>query len=321
MSVKVGMLVRNTVTGLGSQTREIYEQLQPDHTVVVDAGQWAQTPPRDWFPDEPVIEWTRDRRLPGALDLLDRCDVVYSAESFYDPTLSRELDQRGIATVLHVNPELHDPNHSSHWSSTYWTPTRWLPTFTPPGTVVVPMPCPTHRYDEPYVEAPPRIVHPAARAMADRHGTQLVERISRTFADHGWLIDIVGPGYREVHEYWERDPGATLMVLPRRYGGLSLPVLEAFAAGVPVIMPAIPPNEEWPIIPVNAKRGMDLQMKAGIMPVFDTAQSRLLQTITTWMSNPERLANQRKVVYEWARFHSWQKMKPLWEQHLTRALK
>ena len=320
--MRIGLIARDTVTGLGTQTREVYENLRPDVTVVVNLGKYAQTPPRlDWYGDDVIrLDWERDRTVPGALDAFDTCDVVYSAESFYDPTLSRDLAQRGIRTVLHVNPELYDPDHGSHWATTYWTPTRWQPKLTPPGTKVVPVPAPVHRYGEPYVESPPRIVHPTARAMADRHGTQAVHRIADRLADHGWIVDFVGPGAREVDEYWERDPGASMMLLPRRYGGLSLPALEAFAAGVPVVMPTIPPNEDWPIIPVKAKRGNDLQMKPGRMPVYDVAQSSLLTTVVHWMGDTAKLEKQRRVVYEWAREHSWENLEPVWRNELTLAL-
>lgn len=316
----LGILARDTVTGLGSQSLEVHHNLTPDVTVVVNLGPHAQTPSRrDWYPDRVDVEWQRDRTLPGAYEALKDCDVVWSAESFYDPNLSQRLDRAGVATVLHVNPELYDPKHSSHWASTYWTPTRWLPNLWPPGTEVVPMPCPTHRYSEPWVESPPRIVHPTARAMADRHGTQDVKTVAPRFHDHGWIVDAVGPGARQVTHYWERDPGATLMVLPRRYGGLSLPVLEAFSAGVPVVMSAIPPNLDWPVVGVKAKRGNDLKMKSGIMPVYNVAPSRLTETVVNLMVDTSRLSQQAKVVYEWAQENSWHNLKPFWLRKLNEA--
>ena len=49
----------------------------------------------------------------------------------------------------------------------------------------------------------------------------------------------------DTPNYWDNYRGDVL-IMPRRFGGLCLPVNEALAAGMPAIMPNISPNEWLP---------------------------------------------------------------------------
>jgi glycosyltransferase involved in cell wall biosynthesis len=44
--------------------------------------------------------------------------------------------------------------------------------------------------------------------------------------------------------YWENYGGGVL-ILPRKFGGQSLPMNEALASGMPIITTAISPNDKW----------------------------------------------------------------------------
>jgi glycosyltransferase involved in cell wall biosynthesis len=70
-----------------------------------------------------------------------------------------------------------------------------------------------------------------------------IRRAKRTLGD---CLEVV----MDVADYRDLYSCGELMVLPRRYGGLCLPLWEALASGVPVIMPDISPNNrvlpsEW----------------------------------------------------------------------------
>jgi glycosyltransferase involved in cell wall biosynthesis len=49
----------------------------------------------------------------------------------------------------------------------------------------------------------------------------------------------------DVTNYWDNYSSGDVLLMPRRFGGLCLPVNEALGAGMPVIMPDISPNNTW----------------------------------------------------------------------------
>jgi len=308
--MRLGLIARADRTGLGHQTWEVYRHLRPAVTVVVDmtghGPQRSELNP-SWYPDGSVIRWGKDGSLPGAFEALRRCDVVYTAESFYDPTLSIRLRSVGVPTVRHVNPELDD----GATASATWFPTSWL---VPEGATVIPMPAPVDRYPEVIpVRQPWRAVHPSSIAIYDRNGRRAAQQALRG------RLSVIGPPGAEVSEYWGRDPGFACSVIPRRYGGLCLPALEALSAGVPVVMPDCPPNHEWPIIPVPAHRGPAQRMKAGMIQTYDVRPEDILRAVTGLVGEPERLEMERKRARDWAEAHSWEAMGPLWLAKLEAA--
>ena len=115
-----------------------YRYLRPDVTVAIDispidpTGRWTQdfTP----YPDAIITPW-RGYTAPisdEAFGALMSCDVVYSAETFYDPRLDQAAERRQIRTVRHVNPEL----FGGEYATAYWYPTSWKPVDLPPGPVM-----------------------------------------------------------------------------------------------------------------------------------------------------------------------------------------
>jgi hypothetical protein len=297
--VKVGLIVRAIKTGLGHQSWEIWRHLHPAVTIVVDHG----GPPQPWYGDALIIPWQPRQPLPGAFELLATCDVVLSVETFYDWSLPERLAAVGVPTVLIANPELYD----GHWTSHVWTHTSWLRR---DGWRLIPMPCPVDRYPtvQPLI-SPVRMVHPTSVAMADRNGSAVVRRASRLFSDP---VDLIGPPAGMIDDYWQRDPGYALSLIPRRYGGLCLPALEAMSAGTPVVMPDCSPNQDWPTIPVAAVSSGKLRTKGGSVPLHDVTPQNLARTVKPWLADPERLEAKRVEVRGWAEANSWEVLGPVW---------
>lgn len=327
--MKLGLIAAATQRGLGYQTLEVYRHLNPHVTVVVDPGpdRKPAMPLRgDWYPGEPIIEWTPDERLPGAVELLAECDVVYSAETFYDWSLPTELARRGVATVLHTNPEL----YAGEWASAIWLPTPWLADRVGSSVRVVPMPCPVEYFPEvAAMDMPYRVVHPAGvGAAGDRNGTSMTAKAFVELRRRGIVTDLVGPtgkvlglDVRPVDDWWERDVGAACSVLPRKYGGLCLPALEAFSAGVPVLMPDVSPQSQWwPIIPIPHRRYSDVRLKGGVIPRVECAPSAITDAVIRFLADPAFMERQRRTVRAWAEDHSWERLLPVWEDALRRSV-
>lgn len=311
--MRVGLIVRAVKTGLGHQTWEIWRHLNPAVTIVVDHG----GPLQPWYGDVPAIPWQPRAGLPLAFEKLATCDVVVSCETFYDWTLPERLQHRGIPTVLIANPELYD----GHWTTAVWNPTDWMMAdewANRSDWRVVPHPCPVDRYPTlaPLYE-PWRVLHPTSVAMLDRNGTQVARRAQRL--GH-WPMDNFGPlSTNQPENYWERDPGYAASLIPRRYGGLCLPALEAFSAGTPVFMPAISPNTAWPILPIPHINAGIARMKGGRVPIVDFRHDEIAILLQTWLRDFAQIDYQRQVVRHWAEQHSWEALLPLWREELERV--
>src|SRR5262249_55476915 len=122
------------------------------------------------------------------LDWLDGLDVVYSAETFYDWRLVEWARDRGVATVLHVMPELLGAISPAQMPPRLWRPTGWRMSELPAGTEVVPVPVAADRFCDfrPSSEAdgPLRVLHVAGRrAAADRNGTLSLYQALRTVGE------------------------------------------------------------------------------------------------------------------------------------------
>jgi glycosyltransferase involved in cell wall biosynthesis len=103
------------------------------------------------------------------------------------------------------------------------------------------------------------------------------------------------------------------LVLPRRFGGLCLPVNEALGAGMPVIMPAISPNDSW--LPQEwltpARWVRDFYAKTRV-DVYETDPQVLAAKIDEFASDPDQYAKARAKAYELRTELSWTALKPLY---------
>lgn len=124
---------------------------------------------------------------------------------------------------------------------------------------------------------------------------------------------------RGVDDRWDQFRGQDVLVLPRRYGGLSLPTLEALAAGLVVVMPACPPNSVWPGPKVDVLGWRKVRMRCGQVAVCDPDPGHLASVMNDLCRRPERLAKWKAESQAWAKANSWAALRPLWLAELERA--
>jgi hypothetical protein len=339
--VKAGVLVRAELRGLGVQSRAVADALPADRVLWVEPrpASWTQHP--DLFAHHDVTHtvWRR-----GWLDekttrrWLDGLTVVYTAETPYDPRLPDWCDAAGCALVRHANPEqLGQDEIEAAGSTVWWAATPWRLEHLPPGTRVVPMPVDPPPQVSPNLSGPVRFVHSMGHyAEGDRAGTQVVAdavrrlewpcRVDVFCQDRQLRVPFKAPDgvdlrvrTRGVADRWEQFAGADVLVLPRRYGGLSLPTLEALAAGLVVVMPDCPPNTVWPGPKVQVDGWRRVRMRCGRVDVCDPSPVHLAKIINGLARYPERVDRWKAESRAWAEANTWDALRPLWLDELSRA--
>lgn len=180
-------------------------------------------------------------------------------------------------------------------------------------------------------EGPLRALHVVGRpALRDRNGTELLAQAMRairpgkvelTVSTQGEHSAIRGATTRgAVENYWDLYDGFDVLVMPRRFGGLCLPVQEAMAAGLAVVMPDCPPNGEmWPVVPVRWRYRGEVPVPAGPMQLVLTDPLELAAVLSRLADDPVELAYARGQAAGWAETHSWAALLPLYEAELARA--
>lgn len=288
--LRLGLIGRpETYRGLGVQTQEFARHMDVGRILQVNFP--TNTGPRavPAFPIPPtLVDYDNIHHqldLRTVTEFLTGLDVVFTAETPYDWRLLDIAAGMGVKTVIQGNPEFlrHGQKGYEHYAhpDAWWWPTTWRLDKLPPGEVVpVPMP------DRPNTCAPPdarlRVLHVSGkRAFGDRNGTDLfVAALRYTKEPMDVTITSVDEDEPSLAIFPQQNLNVTtrpygfpdrwmayenqhVLVLPRRYGGLCLPALEAMASGLMVMMPIVSPNLDWPIFPLDLQRVEHFPLAAG----------------------------------------------------------
>lgn len=323
--MRVGVVSPLTDRGLGIQSWEAARNLDASVLFIETNDPSAPSHP-ERAPDAVRVRWQSGLDPKAVRNWLRTVDVVYAAETFYDHRIPKWATATGVASVLHANPEFwtgaQDPTR-------LWSATDWRREVMPARTEVVPFPVATDRFTpaEPH-DGPCRWLHVAGkRALADRNGTGTVVNALphltepcevRIVVQHGEVPSLPNiPPHVTVTlldppaDYWHLYDDADALVLPRRYGGLCLPVQEACAAGLAVLMSDLPPNQAWPGPRVPAQFWRKVTMPCGRVAVHDVSPITLAAAMDT-MADPDRRAEAQAGSRAWAAAHSWDVMAPRW---------
>lgn len=261
--MKIGLIVRADRSGLGYQTKALYKLLKPHKTLLIDSTKFnGRQQHYEWHKGAQISDgFMNDETLD---DFVKDVDVIVTCEVPYHDRLYSLARQRGIKTVLQPNAEL-NPHFTQDIDKpdAFFLPSTWyeaetralgVPTYLcPPPIDLEP------KYFDVHKE-PGQLTafHIAGRSAAHgRNGTDLLHRAGRRLKDISLIIhdQKVADVENQEQMYFNN---AHVMIMPRRYGGLCLPMLEALGYGFPVIMPNIPPNNsvlppEWLMKPERAK--------------------------------------------------------------------
>ena len=275
--MRLGIIVRADNTGLGNQTYELTQMLNPYKIMIIDFTSYNGNQQHfEWYAER---DYTICKGFPTDDEMnnfLEDIDVLLSCETFYNdntPTLARA---KGVRTYLQYNYELFGNLKAEKRSlaDVLISPSPWMiekvhKRFSNQAKVIY-LPPPTR--PELFENAlqvnsskdHKRILHIAGKAAAnDRNGTNsVITMMKHSKEDFELVIKSQTPINTErldsritvevdnVKNRQDMYTGFDAMILPRRYAGLCLPMNEALLSGIPVFMTDISPNniilpKEW----------------------------------------------------------------------------
>lgn len=317
---------------------EMHRHLHPARTLLIDLGDRGRG---DCSVESYVQHQHRDMEIyqcdwggglpTRAIEWLcsEGVDTIYSCETLYDPRILPMARANGIRVVVHAMPEL------APWATTaphqlsqsaprpeLAIPTGWR-SETLPGARLLPVPVARDRLPFKQRTSVSHLHHVTGAAMLDRAGTAiLLAALPHVTRDCYLTIrtekPLQLPAARHVDvtviddratNYWESYPDdVDVLVLPRRYGGLSLPTQECASLGVPTIALASDPYARAHggfVTGVTATKSRDAAMKGGVVPVWDASPLALAAAIDQAIADPESHARQSLAADRWADAHSW----------------
>ncbi len=310
--MKVGLIARcEYARGLAIQTKNMFDNFDVDRVLLVrrhpDHLDCDERP--EWYPGATEVQYDHiNHTLPQeiVMDWLQGLDVVFTVETPYDWRLPDWARSMHVRTVIQGNPEFYrlDQPHlmpaslagSDPMPTAWWWPTPWRTARLPQGSIIpVPMPdiAPVAAVAE------PRFLHVVGkRAFEDRNGTDVVINSLRSIGEpcdftingFGWELPQIGVPINSpvrllvehvgVEDRWSMYRDQSILVLPRRYGGLSLPALEAAACS---------PNEVLASGLFHARDERTINLACGPVHVADTDFAELGRYLSDLARDPERI--------------------------------
>ena len=303
--MRVGIIARCDDTGLGNQTRELVNMLNPDKIMLINSRFFNQNKQHfDWYDGYNYTATLKGFPTTAEIaNFITDVDVVISCETFYSPRFIDIARSRGVKTILQYNYEFFGNLVHTDWSlpdvliaPSLWNMDKIVKLFGDSCKVVY-LPPPTNH--ENFKNAKEnnmskihnRILHIGGKAaVKDRNGTNsVIEMLKYSTGDYEVVVktqtdlNIKYSNERlTIQTNTTKEPedlysGYDAMVLPRRYAGLCLPMNEALMSGLPVFMPRVSPNttvlpDEWTL---EAERIDRFKAKA---------------TVDVWSVNPKSLA-------------------------------
>lgn len=281
--MKIGLIARADNSGLGTQTYSFYRHMNPDKTMVVDIEHLnGNKNYPDRYQGDGII---RVKGFPDHNDIdffLDGLDVVFIAESAYNPYVFERSKQLGVKTAVQYNYEFFDWFNASpqFMPDMLIAPSRWhyleVQEFCELNNIKhIYLHCPVDRdvLEFRYIEKAKKFLHTAGKPAAhDRNGTKTVIQASKLIKSDVEIVihfqgeqglahqlthtteDYINYAYengdmdkltisvQEYDNYQDVYKEGDVMLLPRRYGGNCLPLNEALGVGMPVIMTDVMPN-------------------------------------------------------------------------------
>ena len=320
--MRLGIIARSDNTGLGNQTRELVNMLNPDKVMLINSTSFNKNKQHpEWYKD---YNCQYVRGFPKSHDIepfLKNLDIVLSCETFYSNSFISMARKKNIITVLQYNyefldylqrPELELPDillAPSLWgfeavSKAFGDKARVIH-LPPPTTPSIFEGAKSHNLSKDHK----RLLHVGGKAAhLDRNGTNtIVEMLKYSKADYEiviksqspleintkdsrLLIDTKSPDNRE-----DLYSGFDAMVLPRRYAGLCLPMNEALLSGLPVFMTDISPNNT--ILPsdwlVPSKKINDFKARTKI-DVYEANPEILASLVDNYVNNENKMDQKQK---------------------------
>ena len=322
--MRLGIIARSDNTGLGNQTKELVDMLNPDKILLIDSSFFNNNKQHpEWYDNYNVIKTLRG--MPSTkevISFLENIDVVISCETFYHIDLISLARQKGIKTILQYNYELFGNMSNPEWllPDVLLAPSPWNIEIVKERfgskTKIVHLPPPTNTSlfnsvrENNLSKTHNRILHVTGKKAAkDRNGTDtVIEMLKYSKADYELVITTQNPlefnvkdkklniVKSNVQNRSDLYNGFDAMVLPRRYAGLCLPMNEALISGIPVFMTNISPNNE--ILPqewlVDSTKIGKFNTKT-MVNIYEAYPDKLAKLIDNYVTNDKTKIKEKAV--------------------------
>lgn len=302
--MRLGMIVRADNTGLGNQTYELTQMLNPYKIMIIDFTSYNSNQQHfEWYAERDYIICKGFPTDDQINNFLSDIDALLSCETFYNENTPKLARAKGVKTYLQYNYELFGnlKRGGIPLADVLISPSPWMiqkvynKFYNHAKVLHLPPPTRPELFERALEintsKDHKRMLHIAGKAAAnDRNGTESVLKMMRhSKADFELVIksqtpiSLKGLDSRitiEIDNVKHRQDmyvGFDGMILPRRYAGLCLPMNEALLSGLPVFMTDISPNNN--ILP---KEWLTVSEELGVM--------RLATSIICYDVNARNLA-------------------------------
>jgi hypothetical protein len=269
--MRIGVIARMDNTGLGNQTRELVKMLKPTKVMVINSVSFNNNKQHpEWYAGYEYETSAGFMNINQVKTFLTGLDVVITCETFYNQEFTTLAKRMGVRTVLQYNYEFLEylvkrdiPLPSVLLSPSPWELENVIDLFGKKAKVAhLPPPTDESLFDIAFQtnlsKKHKRVLHIAGKiASKDRNGTEsVIEMLGHSKGDYELVIKTQGPiktsctdsrltiDVANVGDRQDLYSGFDLMILPRRYGGLCLPMNEALVSGLPVFMTNVSPNNQ-----------------------------------------------------------------------------
>lgn len=271
---KIGFIGFANYSGLGNQSKRLYELLFPYRTLIINSNGFSKNKGLDtsWCKDAFITKdgFPMDEEIDSFLQGLTH--VLY-LENAYNHYLTYKARQLGIKTYCQVNYEFCEnvgkrylPEPDMFLMPSHWMASEMQEIFGRDRVIYLPPPLDREEFkavrEHNFMRlGKKRFLHIIGTlAYKDRNGTlDLIEAVKKSQSDFELVIRTQ---HQITMDYYLDDPRVTYvndsvsdvsemykdfdaLILPRKYGGLSLTTNEALMSGLPVIMTDVSPNNKW----------------------------------------------------------------------------
>ena len=331
--MNLGMLVRADRTGLGNQTYNYWKFLKPYKTVIVDIWNLNGNKSNwDLYPDAHISHGFPTNEFID--EFLKGLDIIFTVETPYNYYLFQRAKELGIKSIMQYNWEFLDYLNQPDLPrcDLLLAPSLWhLDDMDNLDLNFKHLPVPIDREKLPFKQRTKCKVflHIAGKkTFMDRNGTDIflaaipyvksdVKFVIRSQQELSGLVDNrLTMINTEVDNYWELYNGEDVLVMPRKYGGLCLPLSESLSMGMIPLMTDCEPQslflkEESLVSPFDVKKIMTRTE----IDCFETSPIRLAEKIDALANLPEdkvkELSNHSdKIASLW----SWETLLPKYEE-------
>jgi len=269
----VGLFVMSNNSGIGIQSKRLCYLFKPDRILAIDSTPFAKNKKQHWewydnFKGYKVQGFPKNNEIDVFLKGLTK---VFCIENPFNFHLLDECKKKGIKLYIQSNWEFSDHLNrdltlpTKFLMPSYWKVEEMKARFGDDKVMYLPPPIDPQEFAKArninLVKSGKRkFLHIVGTlATYDRNGTlSLLDAVKKSKGDYTMVIRSqaeLPQGYQisdarveyvvdDTDDLTKMYEGYDAMIIPRRYGGLCLPMIEALISGLPVIMPDISPNNQ-----------------------------------------------------------------------------